>query len=117
MLMPSLRLVAALTLLSSEFLLAQTPSNTTLNGKYFARHLLMTTTAAGAVGEMRTFYGSVTFNGVGGYSFLGSQIVGAAAPVAERRVGTSGRVGSARLSAGCPVAAAARPPSSRRARC
>jgi len=82
MLMPSLRLVAALTLLSSEFLLAQTPSNTTLNGKYFARHLLMTTTAAGAVGEMRTFYGSVTFNGVGGYSFLGSQIVGAAAPVA-----------------------------------
>ncbi len=48
----------------------------------------MTTTATGAVGEMRTFYGSVTFNGAGGYSFVGSQIVGAAAPVALSGSGT-----------------------------
>ena len=86
--MPTCRLIAALTLISSELLLAQAPSNTTLNGKYFARHLLLTTSAAGTLGEMRTFYGSLTFNGAGGYSFVGSQIVGAAAPVALSGSGT-----------------------------
>jgi uncharacterized protein (TIGR03437 family) len=86
--MPAFRFVAVLTLLSSGILVGQSLSNSSLNGRFYARHLMLATNAAGAVSEIRTFYGTMTFNGSGAYSFVGSQIVAAGAPVAASGSGT-----------------------------
>lgn len=52
-------------------------ANRSLQGRYFFRHLLLQSSTG-----MRTAYGVITFDGVGGYAYTGSQIVGSAAPTA-----------------------------------
>ena len=54
---------------------AQALTNASLTGKYFFRHLLINANAAGAIVEMRTAYGAITFNGAGAYTYTGSQII------------------------------------------
>lgn len=67
---------------------AQPFSNTSLTGKYFFRHLQLLATPTGAITEMRTAYGAITFSGTGTYSLTGSQIIGPAAPAAFSANGT-----------------------------
>ena len=67
--------------LASAALFGQPLGNDALNGKYNARHLMLNVNAAGAITDARTFYGSLTFDGSGNFTYLGSQLVGAAAPL------------------------------------
>ncbi|MFN0106244.1 MAG: hypothetical protein ACKV2U_29655 [Bryobacteraceae bacterium] len=76
------RIIVALLFLSAGSVCSQSFSNASLNGKYFFRHLLIVANTAGAVSEMRTAYGTITFNGSGAYSYTGSQIIGSGAPAA-----------------------------------
>ncbi|MBM3766063.1 MAG: hypothetical protein FJW32_11785 [Acidobacteria bacterium] len=69
-------------LLSAGWLFSQSLTNTSLNGAYFFRHVLIIGNTAGAVSEMRTAYGTITFNGAGSYTLTGSQIIGSGAPAA-----------------------------------
>jgi uncharacterized protein (TIGR03437 family) len=69
-------------LLSAGWLFSQSLTNASLNGAYFFRHVMILGNTAGAVSEMRTAYGTVTFNGAGSYTLTGSQIIGAGAPAA-----------------------------------
>ena len=80
--------IAALFLISTAGLFSQSLSNSSLNGKYFFRHLMLLTNSAGAATEVRTAYGSITFSGSGAYSYTGSQIIGPGAPAAFTGNGT-----------------------------
>jgi uncharacterized protein (TIGR03437 family) len=83
-----IRIVAALFLLSAGSVYSQSLSNGSLNGKYFFRHLMILGNTAGSVSEIRTAYGSITFNGAGAYTFTGSQIIANAAPAAFSGTGS-----------------------------
>ena len=78
----SKKLTAALFILSAVEIFSQSFSNSSLNGKYFFRHVMILGNSAGAVSEMRTAYGAITFSGTGTYTLTGSQIIGPAAPAA-----------------------------------
>lgn len=82
------KLAAALFLLSAAIASCQSFSNSSLTGKYFFRHMMILANTSGAVSEMRTAYGAITFSGSGTYSLTGSQIIGAAAPAAFTANGT-----------------------------
>ena len=59
----------------------QSLGNGSLSGKYNARHLMLGVNASGAITDARTFYGSLTFDGAGNFTYTGSQLVGSAAPL------------------------------------
>ncbi len=82
------RIIAALFLLSAGSSFSQSLSNTSLNGKYFFRNLMILANTAGSVTEMRTAYGAITFNGSGAYTYTGSQIIANGAPAAFTGTGT-----------------------------
>ncbi len=82
------RQAVLLALLTSNGLLAQGLDSKVLSGKYYARHLMLTTDNNGAITDARTFYGSLTFDGKGGYTYAGSQLVGSVAPAASSGSGT-----------------------------
>ena len=84
----SKKLTAALFILSAVEIFSQSFSNSSLNGKYFFRHVMILGNSAGAVSEMRTAYGAITFSGTGTYTLTGSQIIGPAAPAAFTANGT-----------------------------
>lgn len=71
-----MRLVCLLCLLSCGLLNSQTLSNSSLTGKYFVRHVQFSTGSPGAVTDARSIIGALTFDGKGGYSFTGAQVVG-----------------------------------------
>jgi uncharacterized protein (TIGR03437 family) len=83
-----IRVFAALLFLSAGVAFSQSFSNGSLNGKYFFRHLMILGNTAGSVSEIRTAYGTITFNGAGAYTYTGSQIVGNAAPAAFTGTGS-----------------------------
>jgi uncharacterized protein (TIGR03437 family) len=58
-------------------LLAQAPpTNSSLTGKYFVRHLMFITDAGNNVSTASSIIGAMTFNGGGNYSFTGQRVVG-----------------------------------------
>lgn len=79
---------ALFALVSSNGILAQSLDNKVLNGKYYVRHLMVVTDTAGAVADARTFYGALTFDGKGAYTYQGSQLIASAAPIAASGSGT-----------------------------
>ena len=85
----------ALLLLTTLIAPAQTIDNSTLSGKYFFRHLMLTATGSNTIGSSKTLTGSITFDGAGSFSFQGQQVVGANAPAAlagngKYSIGSSG---------------------------
>ncbi|MGH9663010.1 MAG: hypothetical protein ACRD9L_01125, partial [Bryobacteraceae bacterium] len=64
----------------------QVSSNASLSGKYFFRHVMLTTDAAGSLADSRSASGTMTFDGNGGFAFTAQQIAGtnAAAPLSWR---------------------------------
>jgi len=75
-------------LLTTNGVLGQGLDNKALTGKYYARHLMLVTDNSGAITDARTFYGSITFDAKGGYTYAGSQLVGTTAPAAATGSGT-----------------------------
>jgi uncharacterized protein (TIGR03437 family) len=63
-------------------------SNISLSGSYYFRHVLMVTNGAAGISEMRSGAGTMIFDGVGGFSYTGQQIVGTSAPTALTGSGT-----------------------------
>lgn len=66
----------------------QTLDNRSLSGKYYFRHLLLTTDASGNATDVRSALGSMTFDESGAFTFSGQQNVGAAAAAAFSGSGT-----------------------------
>ena len=66
---------------SGETMFGQTLGNSSLNGKFNARHLMLTVNSGGTITDARTFYGSLTFDGSGAFTYTGNQIVGTGAPI------------------------------------
>src|SRR5712692_65662 len=71
-----------------QTLMGQTFNNQTLNGKYNFRHLLFTTDTSENITDIRSLWGSISFNGNGNYGFSGQSAVNGAAPVASTGSGT-----------------------------
>jgi uncharacterized protein (TIGR03437 family) len=76
------------TLLTANGVFAQALDNKVLSGKYYARHLMLSTDGNGAITDARTFFGAVTFDGKGAYTYQGSQLVGSAAAIPASGAGT-----------------------------
>jgi len=67
---------------------AQVSSNASLTGGYYFRHVLLTTDGGSGVTDTRTSAGSLNFDGKGGFTYLGQQLVKTAPPVALAGSGT-----------------------------
>jgi uncharacterized protein (TIGR03437 family) len=67
---------------------AQVAGNSSLNGRYYFRHLLLVADASANVTETRTGFGTLTFDGNGGYTVAGQQLVGTSPPAALGGAGT-----------------------------
>src|SRR5436189_1718813 len=74
-----MRVRCGVCLLLAGAAMAQTLSNSALTGKYYFRHLSLSTDTAENITDMRSLSGSITFNGAGSYSFAGEQTLGTAA--------------------------------------
>src|SRR5579872_2337786 len=68
--------------------IAQVSDNTSLNGKYFFRHVLVVTDTNGNVTDTRTGLGTLTFDGKGNFTISGQQLVGTTAAAALTGAGT-----------------------------
>jgi uncharacterized protein (TIGR03437 family) len=66
---------------------AQTLSNQSLSGKYFFRHVSLGLDASGNLTDPRSLLGTMTFDGNGGYTYIGQQVVGAAAATSQTNSG------------------------------
>ena len=67
--------------ISGQTMFSQTLGNGSLNGQFNARHLMLTVNSGGTITDARTFYGSLTFDGAGAFTYTGNQIVGTGAPI------------------------------------
>ena len=76
-------------LLSATPSFAQTLNNQSLSGKYFFRHISLGTDGVnpGSLTDARTLMGSITFNGSGGYSYIGQLLAGTNAAVSQSNSG------------------------------
>lgn len=74
------RAAAVLLLVTAAGMAGQTLDNQTLAGKYFFRHLLFTTDNFAAITDIRSLWGTMQFDGKGGYTYSGQSAVGAAGP-------------------------------------
>ena len=79
---------ALLAILAGTAAIGQSIGNGSLNGKFFARHLMLSVSTNGAITEARTFYGSLTFDGAGSFAYTGTQLVGGASPAPMSGTGT-----------------------------
>jgi uncharacterized protein (TIGR03437 family) len=68
--------VVFLTVLCAAPAPAQVLSNSSLTGKYFARHIEFTTDTNNIVTDARSIIGAIAFDGAGNYSFNGQQVIG-----------------------------------------
>jgi len=75
-------------LLLAGAMMGQTFNNQTLAGKYNFRHLLFTTDTSENITDIRSLWGSITFNGNGNYGFSGQSAANGGAPVASNGSGT-----------------------------
>src|SRR5579872_649089 len=66
----------------------QTLDNKTLSGKYFFRHLSLTTDNLENITETRSLWGAIQFDADGNYGFTGLSAAGATPPVAATGHGT-----------------------------
>jgi len=69
-------------LCSSVAALPQMLGNATLSGRYFFRHIQFSTDGSDSVTDARSALGTITFDGAGGYSVTGQQVIGTAAAIA-----------------------------------
>lgn len=72
-----LKLLLLLTFLATHWLSGQSLGNGSLVGKYYFRHVLLTTDSNGLVSQAMSLAGSATFDGAGKYTFQGQQTIGA----------------------------------------
>ena len=63
-------------------------SNASLNGNYYFRHVLLVTNGGSGISDTRTSAGTITFNGSGGFTYTGQQLIGSAPPAALSGSGT-----------------------------
>src|SRR3974377_291330 len=72
-------------LLSAAAISAQTLGNQSLNGKYYFRHLSLGTDGVNpaSLRDARTLMGSITFDGRGGYTYIGQLLTGTKAAVSQ----------------------------------
>lgn len=75
------RAAVVLLLLMAAGATGQTLNNQTLAGNYFFRHLLFTTDNSANIADIRSLWGTMQFDGKGGYSFSGQSAAGTAGPV------------------------------------
>ncbi|MBZ5600755.1 MAG: hypothetical protein LAO79_00445 [Acidobacteriia bacterium] len=69
-------IIAALGMAAS----AQVSDNASLSGKYYFRHVLLITDGTANITDTRTGFGTLVFDGKGGFSIAGQQLVGGSAP-------------------------------------
>jgi uncharacterized protein (TIGR03437 family) len=81
-------LISLITMFSAAPISAQVFSNSSLSGKYFVRHVEFSTDTNNNVTDARSIIGAMTFNGAGGYSFSGQQVVGTGAAASFTVSGT-----------------------------
>ena len=81
-------ILVALCLAAAALAPAQVSSNGLLTGGYYFRHVLLTTDGGSGVTDTRTSSGTLNFDGKGGFTDLGQQLVKTAAPVALSGSGT-----------------------------
>jgi uncharacterized protein (TIGR03437 family) len=69
---------------------AQTLSNQNLKGNYYFRHVSLGTDGVnpGNLTDARSLFGSITFDGTGGYTYIGQQLTGINAAVSQTGKGT-----------------------------
>jgi uncharacterized protein (TIGR03437 family) len=75
-------------LFAANVLLSQIPDNSTLNGKYYVRHLQLSVDGGTSISSIRSFSGALTFDGNGGVTWQGQQTIGTAAPASLGGSGT-----------------------------
>ncbi|HEY1342601.1 MAG TPA: hypothetical protein VGF59_34095, partial [Bryobacteraceae bacterium] len=75
-------------LLAAGLASGQTLSNQSLTGKYFFRHVSLTTDAAGKPTDTRSLIGAITFDSAGRYSFTAQQTIGNNAATSQSGSGT-----------------------------
>src|SRR5215471_5968259 len=78
----------ALLLMLASAMMGQTFNNQTLTGKYNFRHLLFTTDTSENITDIRSLWGSISFDGNGNYGFSGQTAVSGALPTASTGSGT-----------------------------
>jgi uncharacterized protein (TIGR03437 family) len=61
---------------------SQVLTNQYLNGKYYLRQVSLGTSAGGSLTDARSLLATVTFDGAGGFTFTGQQVIGAGAATA-----------------------------------
>lgn len=81
----STRILSFLVITAAAF--AQVSNNASLTGSYNFRHVLLVSSGS-AVSETRTSFGTLTFDGTGGFTYLGQQLAQTASPVALTGSGT-----------------------------
>jgi uncharacterized protein (TIGR03437 family) len=84
----SLRLLGLATVCVAATALGQVSSNASLSGAYNFRHVLLVTDGSSGVSDTRTTSGTLTFDGSGGFTYVGQQLVKTAAAVALSGTGT-----------------------------
>jgi uncharacterized protein (TIGR03437 family) len=92
-------------LLVTAPLAAQGLSNASLIGKYFARQVLTVSAAGGSFSDLRSFSGSIQFDGAGGYTASGQQSIGSAAPSNFSAAGTYSVAGNGLVTISNPLRA------------
>jgi len=80
--------LAAIEAICATFLFGQGLSNGSLTGKYFARHVELTTDANNNATDLRSIVGTITFDGAGNYSFTGQQVIGSGTAASYSAAGT-----------------------------
>jgi IPT/TIG domain. len=80
---------AALSVLfTAAVLSSQIPDNGSLTGKYYVRHLQLSAEVSTTISSIRSFSGTLTFDGNGGLTWQGQQTTGTAAPASLGGSGT-----------------------------
>src|SRR5690348_561691 len=67
---------------------AQVSSNQSLKGNFYFRQVMLITDSAANVTDTRSAWGTLTFDGSGGFTIAGQQMAGTAAPTALSGSGT-----------------------------
>jgi uncharacterized protein (TIGR03437 family) len=100
-------LAGLLSVLSSP---AQTLNNQSLSGKYYFRHVSLGTDGVnpGGLTDPRTLMGAITFDGAGGYTYIGQQLSGINAAVSQTGKGVYSLDAGGFLSLDSPLRAGAK---------
>src|SRR5580704_8786479 len=74
-------------LLVTPVISAQTLSNQSLSGKFFFRYVSIGSDSSGNATDPRSLLGTLTFDGAGGYSFIGQEVAGGGAAASATGTG------------------------------